>query len=72
MEHARKPEPKSLVIRSDGTGNEIPENISNVLKLHRCLRKTDKTQPRQLMHSDPKAGTATPPVNITARPLTVH
>ncbi|MCW2024439.1 hypothetical protein ACFLEY_02740 [Bradyrhizobium sp. YCK136] len=30
----------------DGIGNEIPQNISNVPKLHRCLRKTDKSQPR--------------------------
>ncbi|MFK4608070.1 hypothetical protein ABIF57_007522 [Bradyrhizobium diazoefficiens] len=30
----------------DGIGNEIPKNISNVPKLHRCLRKTDKSQPR--------------------------
>ena len=43
MEHDRKPEPKNLVICCDGTGNEISENISNVLKLYRCLRKTDKT-----------------------------
>jgi hypothetical protein len=28
-------------------GNEISENISNVLKLHRCLRKTEKTQPQK-------------------------
>lgn len=33
-------------IGRDGTGNEIPKNISNVPKLHRCLRKTDKSQPR--------------------------
>ena len=30
----------NLVICCDGTGNEISENISNVLKLYRCLRKT--------------------------------
>jgi hypothetical protein len=28
-------------------GNEISENISNVLKLHRCLHKTEKTQPQK-------------------------
>jgi len=38
----------NLVICCDGTGNEISENISNVLKLYRCLRKTAKTHPRQL------------------------
>lgn len=65
MEHAastdRKPEPKNLVICCDGTGNEISENISNVLKLYRCLRKTDKTQPRQMVFYDPGVGTVTEP-----------
>jgi hypothetical protein len=32
-----------IILRCDGTGNEISENISNVRKLHRCLRKTEKT-----------------------------
>ena len=31
---------RNIIICCDGTGNEISENISNVLKLHRCLRKT--------------------------------
>ena len=35
---------KNIVICCDGTGNEISENISNVLKLYRCLRKTGKTR----------------------------
>jgi|GEM_PF-5385897 len=48
MEHAPKPEPKNLVICCAGTGNEISENLSNAPKLHRCLRTSDKTQPRQL------------------------
>jgi Uncharacterized alpha/beta hydrolase domain (DUF2235) len=39
---------RNIVICCDGTGNEISENISNVLKLYRCLRKTGKTTPRQL------------------------
>ncbi|MEK9284795.1 MULTISPECIES: DUF2235 domain-containing protein [unclassified Bradyrhizobium] len=60
MEHA-KTEPKNIVICCDGTGNEISENISNVLKLYRCLRKTDKTQPRQLVFYDPGVGTVTEP-----------
>ncbi|SCB18742.1 Uncharacterized alpha/beta hydrolase domain [Bradyrhizobium yuanmingense] len=54
---------ENLVICRDGTGNEISENVSNVLKLYRCLRKTDTTQPRQLVPCEPKAGTVTPPVN---------
>jgi len=41
----------NLVICCDGTGNEISENISNVLTLCRCLRKTDRTQPRQMVLS---------------------
>ena len=56
-----KTEPKNIVICCDGTGNEISENISNVLKLYRCLRKTDKTKPRQLVFYDPGVGTVTEP-----------
>jgi uncharacterized protein (DUF2235 family) len=51
----------NLVICCDGTGNEISENISNVLKLYRCLRKTDKTHPRQLVFYDPGVGTVAKP-----------
>ncbi|WP_425248828.1 phospholipase effector Tle1 domain-containing protein [Bradyrhizobium yuanmingense] len=58
-----KPAGKNLVICCDGTGNEISENISNVLKLYRCLRKTDKPSPRQMAPSTPAAVTAAPPVN---------
>lgn len=57
----RTPSPKHLVICCDGTGNEISENISNVLKLYRCLRKTDRTQPRQMVFYDPGVGTVTEP-----------
>ena len=35
------------IICCDGNGDEISENISNVLKLCRCLRKTEKTQPQK-------------------------
>jgi hypothetical protein len=34
---------RNITICCDGTGNEISENISNVLKLYRCLRMTEKT-----------------------------
>jgi len=35
----------NLVICCDGTGNEISENISNVLKLYRCYaRRTRPTR----------------------------
>jgi hypothetical protein len=39
----------TIICCCDGTGNEISENISNVLKLYRCLRKAEKTQPRQMV-----------------------
>ena len=48
---------RNLVVCCDGTGNEISENISNVLKLYRMLRKTDKTTPRQVVFYDPGVGT---------------
>ena len=41
MEHDPKPAARNIVILCDGTGNEISENISNVLKLYRCLRNAD-------------------------------
>ena len=49
---------KNIVICCDGTGNEISENISNVLKLYRTLRKTEKTMPRQMAFYDPGVGHA--------------
>lgn len=52
---------KNIVICCDGTGNEISENISNVLKLYRCLRKTEKTTPHQAVFYDPGVGTLTQP-----------
>jgi uncharacterized protein (DUF2235 family) len=52
---------KNIVICCDGTGNEISENISNVLKLYRCLRKTPKTEPHQLVFYDPGVGTLARP-----------
>ena len=52
---------RNIVICCDGTGSQISENISNVLKLYRCLRKTDKTTPRQLVHYDPGIGTLARP-----------
>jgi uncharacterized protein (DUF2235 family) len=48
---------RNIIICCDGTGNEISENISNVLKLYRCLRKTEKTEPRQMVFYDPGVGT---------------
>ncbi|QDW41578.1 DUF2235 domain-containing protein [Bradyrhizobium sp. KBS0727] len=52
---------KNIIILCDGTGNEISENISNVLKFYRCLRKTDKTSPRQMVFYDPGVGTLARP-----------
>src|SRR5436309_15624100 len=51
---------KNIVICCDGTGNEISENISNVLKLYRCLRKSGKTAP-QIVFYDPGVGTLARP-----------
>src|SRR6201996_5860034 len=48
---------RNIVICCDGTGNNISENISNVLKLYRCLRKTAKTTPHQIVFYDPGVGT---------------
>lgn len=52
---------KNIVICCDGTGNEISENISNVLKLYRVLRKTGKTTPNQIVFYDPGVGTLARP-----------
>jgi uncharacterized protein (DUF2235 family) len=52
---------KNIVVCCDGTGNEISENISNVLKLYRVLRKTGKTQPAQVVFYDPGVGTLARP-----------
>jgi len=47
-------------------------NISNVLKLHLCLRKLDRTQPQHIALYDPGVGTVTAPVNNTPPALTVR
>jgi len=52
---------KNLVVCCDGTGNEISENISNVLKLYRIVRKTGKTDPPQVVFYDPGVGTLARP-----------
>lgn len=52
---------KNIVVCCDGTGNEISENISNVLKLYRMLRKTGKTDPNQVAFYDPGVGTLARP-----------
>jgi uncharacterized protein (DUF2235 family) len=52
---------KKLVVCCDGTGNEVSENISNVLKFYRALRKTEKTTPRQVVFYDPGPGTLARP-----------
>ena len=52
---------KNIVVCCDGTGNEISENISNVLKLYRVLRKTGKTEPQQVVFYDPGVGTLARP-----------
>jgi uncharacterized protein (DUF2235 family) len=52
---------KNVVVCCDGTGNEVSENISNVLKLYRVLRKTGKTEPWQVVFYDPGVGTLARP-----------
>jgi uncharacterized protein (DUF2235 family) len=52
---------KNIVVCCDGTGNEISENISNVLKLYRTMRKTGKTEPEQRVFYDPGVGTLARP-----------
>jgi uncharacterized protein (DUF2235 family) len=52
---------KNIVICCDGTGNQINENISNVLKLYRMMRKTGKTEPHQIVFYDPGVGTLARP-----------
>ena len=45
--------PKNIVICLDGTGNQIEENLSNVLKLYRTLKKNDE----QVVFYDQGVGT---------------
>jgi uncharacterized protein (DUF2235 family) len=45
--------PKNIVICCDGTGNQIKADLSNVLKLFRVARKTE----RQVVFYDPGVGT---------------
>jgi uncharacterized protein (DUF2235 family) len=52
---------KNLVVCCDGTGNAIGEDISNVLKFYRVLRKSEKTTPRQIVFYDPGVGTLARP-----------
>lgn len=52
---------KNLVVCCDGTGNEVSENISNVLKLYRVLRKSGKAAPNQVVFYDPSVGTLARP-----------
>jgi len=60
MEHAAGLPLKNLVICCDGTAT-ISENSSNVLKLHRYPRKTDKTSPQQVVFCDLDVGAVTEP-----------
>lgn len=51
---------KTIVVFCDGTGNEISQNISNVLKLYRMVRKTGKAA-AQVAYYDPGVGTLARP-----------
>ena len=48
---------RNLVVCCDGTGNEINENISNVLKFYRVLSKSEAGDPRQIVYYHPGVGT---------------
>ena len=50
-------EPKNIVVCLDGTGNQIEENISNVLKLYRTLDKGKRARDRQVAFYDQGIGT---------------
>lgn len=52
---------KKLVVCCDGTGNEIGENISNVLKFYRTLKKSNGTKSRQVVFYHPGVGTLARP-----------
>jgi uncharacterized protein (DUF2235 family) len=56
---------KNVVVCCDGTGNDISENISNVLKLYRVLRKTGKGSPEQVVFYDAGVGTLARPDPFT-------
>ena len=45
--------PRNLVICCDGTGNEIEQDLSNVLKMYMALERSD----RQVVYYDPGIGT---------------
>jgi uncharacterized protein (DUF2235 family) len=45
--------PKNIVICCDGTGNEVSNHLSNVLKLYRIVERNEK----QLVYYDPGIGT---------------
>ena len=64
--------PKNIVISCDGTGNEINENISNVLKLYRIVQRNAS----QVVFYDPGVGTLSGPdrgqnFNKTPKPFSV-
>ncbi len=52
---------KKLVVCCDGTGNEIGENISNVLKFYRTLKKSNGTKSKQVVFYHPGVGTLARP-----------
>ena len=48
---------KNIVVCLDGTGNQIEENISNVLKLYRALDKPIGAEANQIVFYDQGVGT---------------
>lgn len=55
---------RNIVVFCDGSGQdigELSEGLSNVLKLYRCVRKTEKTAPRQIVFYTSGVGTQEEP-----------
>lgn len=52
---------KNLIVCCDGTGNEIGENISNVLKFYRTLKKSENAKIKQVAFYHPGVGTLARP-----------
>lgn len=49
--------PKNIIICLDGTGNQIEENISNVLKLYRTINRDGTIKQKQISYYDQGVGT---------------
>lgn len=53
---------KNIIICCDGTGNQLGETYSNVVKIYTCLTRHDQ---RQVAYYDPGVGTMSDPNVVT-------